>query len=321
MCPNLSIASRRGFTLIELLVVIAIIAVLIALLLPAVQSAREAARRIQCVNNLKQIGLGLHNYHDLHNTFPPGYVSRYRQDGGDAGTAEDDFGPGWAWASMILPQVEQGTIYGAINFSLTVGHADNKTAAIARLNSYLCPSDVTPQTVPVRDQNNAITVDQVGTSNYVGIFGTGEIGDAPGRGNGIFFRNSRIGIRDVIDGTSQTFMVGERSHNLSYVTWTARYVGGYLFRTSSIEGGTDQFAADAEEAFTMILSPIGEEDPPRTPNNPRAHVEDIWSRHPGGVNFVFGDGSVRFIKNQINHDVFVRLATRAGGEVISADSY
>src|SRR5947209_7642263 len=108
---------RSAFTLIELLVVIAIIAVLIALLLPAVQAAREAARRMQCVNNLKQIGIAMHNYHESQGVFPPGYTSYWKKDGGDAGTAEDDIGQGWAWGSLILPQMEQSALYNAINFS------------------------------------------------------------------------------------------------------------------------------------------------------------------------------------------------------------
>jgi len=314
-------AEIRGFTLIELLVVIAIIAVLIALLLPAVQSAREAARRAQCVNNLKQIGLGLHNYSDSHNVFPPGYSSFYKRDGGDAGTAEDDIGQGWGWGSFILPYIEQKPLFDAINFNLTMTYQANYTAQLLRVSSYLCPSDVTLETVPVRNEANTETVYTVGTGNYVGVYGRGEIGDAPGRGDGMFFRNSRITFAAITDGTSNTLAVGERSHNLSYVTWTGRAIGGWLFKTSSFEGGGDQFAADPEESFTMILGPIGTENGPRTPNHPEAHVEDYWSRHPGGVNFVFGDGSVRFIKNSINPSPWQALATRGGGEVISSDSY
>jgi prepilin-type N-terminal cleavage/methylation domain-containing protein/prepilin-type processing-associated H-X9-DG protein len=312
----------RGFTLIELLVVIAIIGVLIALLLPAVQAAREAARRSQCLNNLKQIGIALNTYHDLHNTFPPGYVSFYKLDGSDAGMAEDDIGPGWAWGAMILPQMEQGPIHNAINFDLNMTYAANTTAQLMRINSYLCPSDVTRQQVPVRDETNSTTVYTVGTGNYVGMYGTGEIGWAPGRGNGIFFRNSKVGFQEMTDGSSQTIAVGERSHNLSYVTWTGRAVGGWLFKTSSFEGGTDQFAAEPEESFTMILGPVEPEDGlPRTPNHPSAHVEDYWSRHPGGVNFLFADGSVHFIKNSIAPSVYQALATRRGGEVVGADQY
>ncbi|MFM7319871.1 MAG: DUF1559 domain-containing protein [Isosphaeraceae bacterium] len=314
----------RAFTLIELLVVIAIIAVLISLLLPAVQSAREAARKAQCLNNMKQIGLGLHNYHEIHNTFPPGYVSFFRRDSGDEGTAEDDIGPGWGWASQILPQLEQRTIHNAINFSLTMTYAANETAQLSRISSFLCPSDFTTNKVPVRDESNSTTIYTVGTSNYIGVYGVGEIGEAPGRGNGTFFRNSRVGINQMTDGSSNTFVVGERSHNLSYATWTGRAIGGWLFTTASFEGGTNKFDPEPEESFCMILGPIelSEHDGMmRTPNYPAAHVEDYWSRHPGGVNFLFGDGSVRFIKNTINEHIYAALATRNGGEVISADSY
>ncbi len=315
--------SRRssGFTLIELLVVIAVIGVLIGLLLPAVQAAREAARRAQCTNNLKQIGIALNTYHESYNTFPPGYSSYYRLDGQDAGTAEDDIGPGWAWGSMILPQMEQPSLYNAINFQLTMTYRANDTAQLLRVSSYICPSDVAKDTVPVRDETNSTTVYTVGTSNYVGMYGLGEIGEAPGRGSGIFFRNSRIGFSQITDGSSQTLAVGERSHNLSYATWTGRAVGGWLFKTSTFEGGTDSFAADPEESFTMILGPIGLEDGPRTPNHPKAHVEDYWSRHPGGVNFLYADGSVHFLKSTISPTVYQALGTRAGGEVISADQY
>ncbi len=316
-CPE---PRSRGFTLIELLVVIAIIGVLIGLLLPAVQAAREAARRMQCSNNLKQMGLALHNYQGSYGVFPPGYSSLWKQDGGDAGTADDDVGHGWGWASMILPQMEQGNVFNAINFGLTMTYAENNTAQLFKFSSYLCPSDTTKSQIPVRDEANANTIYTVAGSNYVGMYGLGEVGEAPGNGSGMFYRNSRLSFADMLDGSSQTFMVGERSHNLSYVTWTGRAIGGWLHKTSSFEGGTDQFAVDPEESFTMILGPVelGDEDGPRTPNHPRAHVEDYASRHPGGVNFLFGDGSVRFVKNQINIRVYQALATRSGGEIIGA---
>jgi prepilin-type N-terminal cleavage/methylation domain-containing protein/prepilin-type processing-associated H-X9-DG protein len=316
-----SVRRFRGFTLIELLVVIAIIGVLIALLLPAVQAAREAARRIQCTNNLKQIGIALHNYHDTHNAFAPGYLSHWKQDGGDAGTAEDDIGHGWGWASQILPQLEQPAVFNAINFSLTMTYSANDTAQLLRFSTYLCPSDGPKQLIPVRNQDNTATVYTVASANYVGVYGTGEVGAAPGRGDGMFFRNSRLSFQNMTDGSSQTFMVGERSYNLSYVTWTGRAIGGWLFSTASFEGGTNTFNPDPEESFTMVIGPIGLEHGPRTPNHPMAHVEDYWSHHPGGVNFLFGDGSVRFIKDQISPKVYQALATRSGGEVVSADSY
>ena len=314
-------AQRSAFTLIELLVVIAIIAVLIALLLPAVQAAREAARRIQCVNNLKQIGLAIHTYFDSAGAFPSGYISYYKRDGSDEGVAEDDIGPGWGWGSLILPQLEQRNIHNAINFNLTMTSGTNDTAQLLRINAYLCPSDPQKELVPVRNETNSATVYTVGSGNYVGVYGVGEIGDAPGGGTGMFFRNSRINFASITDGTSNTFAVGERSHDLSYVTWTGRAIGGWLFPTPSFEGGRNTFSPNPEEAFTMILGPVGIENGPRPPNYPSAHVEDFRSHHPGGVNFAFADGSVRFIKNSINEPIYQALATRAGGEVLSADQF
>ena len=321
MHSRISGPRRVGFTLIELLVVISIIGVLVSLLLPAVQAAREAARRAQCTNNLKQIGIGLHTYHDQHNTFPPGYVSAFTPANDNPFTAQNDTGSGWAWGTMILPQLEQSPLFNAINFNLSIHYHENDTASVTKVSNYLCPSDNTLALVPLRNQANTATVDTAAGGNYVGMYGVGEVGAAPGRGTGIFFRNSRVGIADITDGTTNTFMVGERSHNLSYVTWTARSIGGWLFNTSSFEGGTDTFHADAEQCWVQVLGPVGLSDGNRTPNNPRAHVEDYWSRHPGAVNFLMGDGSVRPIKDSINPMPYRALATRSGGEVLSSSDY
>jgi prepilin-type N-terminal cleavage/methylation domain-containing protein/prepilin-type processing-associated H-X9-DG protein len=346
---------RSGFTLIELLVVIAIISVLIALLLPAVQAAREAARRAQCTSNLKQIGVALHNYVSSYGVFPPGYVSSINptildacnQDAENASSI--DLGAGWAWGSMILPQLEQQNLYNSINFSLSVAFHQNDTCSLTALNVYLCPSDPGPSTIPVfadpPDPANPGTysgsniVDTLSRGNYVGMYGIGEIcaqsgatdsinngagnppGDPQGQHAGIFFRNSRVAFADVTDGTSNTIAVGERSHNLSYVTWVARSINGWLGKTSPIEGGTDQFNPSPEECWTQILGPAGLEDGARTINNPEAHVEDYWSRHSGGANMLFADGSVHFLKATINPIPWRALATRNMGELISADSY
>ena len=344
-----------GFTLIELLVVIAIIAVLIALLLPAVQAAREAARRAQCVNNLKQIGLSLHNYASANGVFPPGYVSSIlpnvtdacNQDVENTPGQSVDRGAGWAWGSMILPQMEQNTVYNSINFNLSVAYHQNDTCSLTALSVFLCPSDPGPSTIPVfADPPDPAQPGSYSASSHrrhplsgqlrrdvrdrrdlrpVRLHRLSANNNARwpplGTHSGMFYRNSRVGFADVTDGTSQTIAVGERSHNLSYVTWVARSIDGWLGKTSPIEGGTDQFNPSPEECWTQILGPAGLEDGPRTINNPEAHVEDYWSRHPGGANMLFGDGSVRFLKSSINPIAWRALATRNLGEIISADSY
>jgi prepilin-type N-terminal cleavage/methylation domain-containing protein/prepilin-type processing-associated H-X9-DG protein len=321
--------SRRGFTLIELLVVIAIIAVLIALLLPAVQAAREAARRAQCLNNLKQIGLSLHNYHSQHGCFPPGYLSLR-----DPVTFDND-GPGWGWAAFGLAQVEQTSVYNSINFVRGIEFPDNQTARLTTLATFFCPSDASRQdTFTVVDSTTTgstpgAPICDVASSNYVGSFGTGDPSSlypyivdpdnaAPGRdnGQGIFFRNRSVTIADVIDGTSQTFAVGERSQNLSRATWTGA-VTNSLVPITELQG---QAGLDPEGGGALVLSHTGEGHGPNAPSG-MVHADQYWSRHPGGANFVFTDGSVRFIKEQVGFTIFQALATRKGAEVLSADQF
>jgi prepilin-type N-terminal cleavage/methylation domain-containing protein/prepilin-type processing-associated H-X9-DG protein len=278
-------AVRRGFTLIELLVVIAIIAILIALLVPAVQKVREAAARLQCKNNLKQIGLGLHNYHDTYKKFPPGYTSGVNASG-------EDTGPGWGWAAHMLDFVEQAPLRQQIRFGSDVAHASNATARVARLSVFVCPSDDLPE----RFTPEGASIEVAG-GNYVAVFGSNEVEDNPGAGNGTFFRNSKIRIADLRDGTSNTVMVGERSSNLFKSSWTGSLAG-------------------VDEAQALVL---GSCDHP--PNDLSAHPEDFWSKHAQGVNFVFGDGSVRNVGNAIPETVYHGLATRAGNEPASGDDY
>jgi prepilin-type processing-associated H-X9-DG protein/prepilin-type N-terminal cleavage/methylation domain-containing protein len=296
----------RAFTLIELLVVISIIGVLIALLLPAVQAAREAARRAECVNNLKQIGLALHNYHSSHQSFPPGYVSNFDASGNDTG-------PGWGWAAMLLPQMEQKPLFDAINFNTPIELPSNQTSRLVLIGGFLCPTDsVLPSWLAtMRDASGVptLSVCQIATANYVGVYGTSDPGID---GDGIFFRNGNIGIRNITDGTAQTIAVGERSQNLGQATWAGAVTGAVLFPVDNDGIGYPR----AESAPGMVLGHAGGR---YGPGNPGGEVNQFYSRHPGGVNFLFADGHVSFLKTTMTNTTFRALATRAGGETISGD--
>ncbi|MDQ3331529.1 MAG: DUF1559 domain-containing protein, partial [Planctomycetota bacterium] len=208
---------RCGFTLIELLVVIAIIAVLISLLLPAVQQAREAARSAQCRNNLKQLGLAFHNYHDTHGVFPPSYVADVFHPQRDPQTFD---GPqGWAWGAMLLPQLEQGNVTGRFDWNRPAWDPVNAELAKTSIPTFLCPSAAgNDGPMQVKDAGGNVLA-ELGRSNYVANVGQAEPwgGDASGNpilnwstvADGPLFRNGRIGARDVTDGLSNTVFLGE----------------------------------------------------------------------------------------------------------------
>lgn len=298
--------NRPGFTLIELLVVISIIAVLIALLLPAVQAARESARRASCVNNLKQIGLALYNYETAQHLFPPGYISLFDANGNDTG-------PGWGWAAMLLLEMEQIPLYAATNLNLPIENPSNLTSRLVRMSAYLCPSDSTPTLWQAwsRDAsgNPIQLLCQLASSNYVAMFGTSDPGVG---GDGIFFRDSNIGPAAITDGTSQTIAAGERAYALGEATWVGSVTGAVLFPVDNDGIGYPR----AESGPGMTLGHSGGNLGPGAPNG---EVNQFYSRHPGGVNFLFADGHVAFLKTSMSYVTFHALSTRAGGEVISGD--
>jgi prepilin-type processing-associated H-X9-DG protein/prepilin-type N-terminal cleavage/methylation domain-containing protein len=297
---------KRAFTLIELLSVISIIGLLIALLLPAVQAAREAARRAQCVNNLKQIGLALHNYEGTHKVFPPGYVSLFKPDGSDTG-------PGWGWAAMLLPQMEQRPLFDAVNFGLPIEDPSNLTSRLPTVRVYLCPSDAVKPAwwAMVRDPSGipARRICEVAPANYVGVYGTSDPGID---GDGVFFRDSGVGIRDIADGTAQTIAAGERSHSLGEATWVGSVTDAVLFPADDDGVGYPR----AESGPGMVLGHAGGR---LGPGDPSGEVNQFYSRHAGGVNFLFADGHVAFLKTTMNSRIFRAFATRSGGEAISGD--
>lgn len=297
---------RRGFTLIELLVVIAIIAVLVSLLLPAVQQAREAARRTQCKNNLKQIGLALHNYHDVHGRFPSGWIA---VDSGTNLPSAHEGTSGVGWATMILPFIDQANVYNQFNASLPLTDPANATFLSAQMTIYKCPSDPQPLTFDLGEEGNPTNIlAKMPIANYIGSFGPEELdgceepagtppvlADGQCKGSGIFYHNSRVSIRDVTDGTTNTYMVGERK--------TKETDGWYTSWPGMI--------AEAEEAFQRVC---GSAD--HTPNHPATHFDDFSSNHTGGTQFLQADGSVRFLSENINTGTYQGLATIQGGEVL-----
>ncbi|MFM7163923.1 MAG: DUF1559 domain-containing protein [Planctomycetaceae bacterium] len=297
-----------GFTLIELLVVIAIIAVLVALILPAVQQAREAARRTQCRNNLRQLGVALHNYHDRHRTLPPGYVSLYDSTG-------TDVGPGWGWCSFLLPDLEQTAAFQLIDFNTGIESAGNLQMRLKNFPTLYCPSNDVKPVWPAKKYDPATArpvnvICDVGSSNYVGMFGISEPGVD---GEGLFFRNSRVSFRDITDGLSQTIAIGERSHRLGEATWTGSVTGALLAGDPS--DGVGQMVP--EHGSGMTLGHVGER---RGPGDPRSDANQFFSRHSGnGVQFLFADGHVSFLPSSFDYRTYLALATRAGRDAAGGD--
>jgi prepilin-type processing-associated H-X9-DG protein/prepilin-type N-terminal cleavage/methylation domain-containing protein len=302
----------RAFTMIEILVVITIIAALVGLLLPAVQAAREASRRAQCSNNLRQIGLAMHNYHGAQDTFPSAYITAVVND-----AASPEVGPGWGWGVMILAHLEQRALSDATNFSLPITVPGSMTARTATLSAFLCPSNVGDGPVAVRDASGTVLSVDLSAGQYVASAGQLEPVEFPDSNNGVFYRNSRNGLRDITDGSSTTLMVGERSRNVADATWVG------AIPTAQLCTNPRWPVQECGPASTMVVSHTGSAGTGAiyVPNSKTSMVDDYWSFHPGGCNFLLCDGSVRFIKESVNPSIFSYLSTRAGGEVVSSDQF
>jgi prepilin-type N-terminal cleavage/methylation domain-containing protein/prepilin-type processing-associated H-X9-DG protein len=356
---------RRGFTLIELLVVIAIIAVLIALLLPAVQAAREAARRIQCTNNLKQLGLAIHNYISQYDCFVP-LGANFANPGFGGPLLPNDWPLGWA--VTLLPGMEQQALYNTANYSLSVNNvADTLTLCATKVNTLICPSESV-------SQGPFYTTSW---TNYAANFG-GPATLASWSGPLVYMSNSvqgtngssvqiglgTVGVQSVTDGTSNTAMFSERligvvgTDSVSATGGSARRVAFKLsIPANANSGSVAQALKLVEECQSLTASALSESNDAysgavwagghrgtlrfnsynhfNTPNKLTCTTSDgeggapggfnsliaPSSNHPGGVTTAFCDGSVRFIKDTINLQVWWSLGTRNQGEIVSADAY
>ncbi len=276
---------RRGFTLIELLVVIAIIAVLIALLLPAVQQAREAARRSDCKNKLAQIALAIHNYELCYETLPPGCVN-------ETGpvTAKPE-GYHMSWTVQILPYLEQAALFDHFDFKKDV-YSQPAEIRMVSVATYRCPSewnnDVGPKGHP---------------SNYVGNQG-GEETPIDMTNNGVLFLNSRVKMRDIRDGATNTILVGEIRTLVGEEFWAAGT--RVTLRNSATQPNRDY------ERFAPS-NPRSDNPPAFADPN---YVGGFGSHHSGGTQITLADGAVRFISNNVDQEVFSRLGSRADGKLI-----
>ena len=336
---------NRGFTLIELLVVIAIIGVLIALLLPAVQAAREAARRIQCTNNLKQLGLGIHNYESTNGALPPPFVLT-----GSGSTIR--WSNGWSVHGRILPYLEQNSIYNAMNFTLRYSTPDNATICAVSINGFLCPSET-------QQKPRVTATGQFGVNSYGWNRGDWYVwgGFAGASNRSPFDVNASRRFADIPDGLSNTMLAAEvktyqpnlgncgtglaqinAMNNIPPTTAdpysvAPEYNSGC---TLGLTGHTEWVdGAVHETGFTTAWTP--NKKITRTGGNPSQDLNLISIRenrggptfaavnsrsyHPGGVNVLLADGSVRFIKNGVDGNAWRAMGTVGGGEIISADAF
>jgi prepilin-type N-terminal cleavage/methylation domain-containing protein len=280
---------HNGFTLVELLVVVAIISILIMLLLPAVQAAREAARRTTCTNNLRQIGVATHLYHDMNKTLPAGWTAY------DSATRKPyPLGePGWGWAVRILPFLEMGSVLkNDLHEKLPLSDSSNERVRSMNLTVFRCPTDVGPLTF--KDTEDPLQL-VLPTGNYVGVFGDEDIHKCETMGigqqcvgDGVYYHNSVVRFRDIVDGLSQTFFVGERASRPE-----ADALSTWLGAPANDGCGPG-----------MVLGTAG-----YPPNSKEADIHNFSSRHPMGTNFLLGDGSVRLIREDISVDIYHALST------------
>jgi len=290
----------EGFTLVELLVVIAIIGILIALLLPAVQAAREASRRTQCRNNLKQLGIACHSYCNAKKVLPPGYTAA-------AGTTADATTPGWGWAAYLLPNLDETPLYQQIDFAQPL---ENQSAIQVRIPVLLCPSD-NPAGGPFEVTDDALKVIcSAAPASYAATVGSdaSEVDDM--LCNGVFYRNSKTRMSDITDGASKTVFLGERAWADTKGIWA-----GAPNTAVTRPGESNPWQTATAPAPCLVLA---HNNWVNITTDSDGGLDDFSSKHPGGVNVLLGDGSVRFIVTIVTdgpeHLAFWAMGTRAAGD-------
>lgn len=321
--------SRAAFSLVELLVVLAIIAGLVGLLLPAVQSARESARRTTCASNLRQLGLAVLVHESAKRRLPAGYVSEAARQPVDAGSR--DRPPGTGWGLLVAAYLEESVLADRYlpAAGIGIGAPENQPLVAASPAVFRCPSDGGP-TAPFAalsesggpHPSNA----RLGRSSYVGNAGHAEPWSEPldsweGLANGPLYRNSWLAVSRIGDGLSKTVLLGEHSQRVSQKAWAGTLPGGASHPTETF---LTLVGSEPDGAATLLLvhsGPAGgEADVIHPPNDPIAHVCQMYADHAGGCNVAFGDGAVRFVSESINQDAWAALSSIDGGEPVPDDA-
>ena len=286
---------RRAFTLVELLVVIAIIGTLVGLLLPAIQSARDAARTSACKSNLRQFGVAMHNYETADRKLPPGYRYVAKPEGN---------GLGFSWGSLLLPFIEEMAIYKEFRFDLPLYDPANLVPREKHLPVFLCPTDPISPTgfVEMGDERYAMAC-------YVANFGPPDLDETQEKRDGVFSRNSKTQLKDITDGLSKTYMLGERQNG------PFRHAGvhGHHFEYETAWAGAIRDVDDpSDDHGHMVLFQSG-----HPPNDSESDDRDVSSAHLGFAQFLMCDGSVRAVDENIDPTLYLAVSTRAGGEPVA----
>lgn len=314
-------AARRAFTLVELLVVIAIIGVLVGMLLPAVQSAREAARRNGSLSNLKQIGIALHGYHDAKRFLPSGF--RSTTTGSWSGVSNDavpESGPGWSFFAALLPYLEESALHAQIRFDLPITDPLNKAARESIVPIFVDPGDTAARLIDVTDSgsppaaaNVPTVLTQAAVCSYAGCLGTESYERQPF--TGVFHRNSKIRLADITDGTSKTIGVGERMSRHTRSSWVGVVPGQELvYAPESPRYDAAQLSFNFRPAITAVLVHVAS-SVPSLQGSPGGFI----GPYKAGTNFLNLDGSCRLVSEATPRDIYRALCTRAGGELIGSD--